>query len=261
MLQASDYTNLITAEHADKPKYTAMVAAVAGAFAGVTNLLQSLPKKFDLDSAAGAQLDAVGRWVGLSRSISVPLAVYFSLDTEGLGFDQGNWKQELDPGEGLTTLDDDSYRALIRAKIGANNWDGTHEMMLEIYQSIFGVVNNNTLSEFESMTDSISSRSFGEGAIGEGPIEKEFISVAINGGTNAFIVDNQDMSMDVYISGTSPSALMRSILTNNYVPIKPEGVRINGYTISSVNRSPLFGFDIQNGYIAGFNTGSFGVAL
>lgn len=260
MTQASDYTNLITAEHADKPKYSAMVAAVAGAFSDVTNLLRSLDQKFDLDAAVGAQLDVIGRWVGLSRNIATPLAVYFSLDTDTLGFDEGNWKQAFDPSEGLATLDDDTYRALIRAKIGANNWDGTLTMMLSIYQSIFGVNGSKVLTNLEVVVDSLGSRSFGGGAVAEGPVNKNYTS-ASTFGTNAFVVDYQDMSMDVYLSGSAPSALLKSVLKNAYVPIKPEGVRIRGYTISSVNRTPLFGFDIQNAYIAGFNTGSLGVAL
>ncbi|MDE1905307.1 MAG: DUF2612 domain-containing protein, partial [Rhodospirillales bacterium] len=48
MALATDYTGLVTSEHADKPKFMAMVAAVAQGFANATNAADSLPGSFDL---------------------------------------------------------------------------------------------------------------------------------------------------------------------------------------------------------------------
>ncbi|WGS52663.1 DUF2612 domain-containing protein [Paraburkholderia sp. D15] len=139
MTDASNYTALIASEHADKPKFVAMVAAVAQCFADQQNALSSIPPSFDLDNAAGAQLDAVGLWVGVGRGINTPISgVYFSFDTVKLGFDQGVWQGPFDPSVGITSLDDDTYRLLIRARIGANRWDGTSDSSIEILQSIFG---------------------------------------------------------------------------------------------------------------------------
>src|SRR5690348_17170401 len=107
MAQVSDYTGLITSEHADKPKFMAMVAAVAQCAVDQMTLLQSMPTAFDLDAAVGVQLDAVGIWVGLNRNIAVPIDnVYFSWDTAGVGWDQGVWKQPGDPDNGITRMDD-----------------------------------------------------------------------------------------------------------------------------------------------------------
>ena len=109
MAQVSDYTGLITSEHADKPKFMAMVAAVAQCAVDQMTLLQSMPTAFDLDAAVGVQLDAVGIWVGLNRNIAVPIDnVYFSWDTAGVGWDQGVWKQPGDPDNGITRMDDGS---------------------------------------------------------------------------------------------------------------------------------------------------------
>lgn len=55
-----------------------------------------------------------------------------------LGFNQGIWKRPFDPDTGLTVLDDDTYRLVIRANIGANHWDGTLESTAAILNSIFG---------------------------------------------------------------------------------------------------------------------------
>lgn len=220
MAQVSDYTGLITSEHADKPNYMAMVSAVAGAFVSVINDIEAIPPAFDLDLAIGAQLDVLGLWIGLSRNVKTPLNVYFSFDTVGLGFDQGNWKGPFDPSDGITSLDDDTYRIMLRAKIGANNWDST----LVSYQEIMAQVFAGT-------------------------------------GANVFAVDNQDMSMSVYISGVIPSAILLALIKGGYLPLKPEGVHVNTYIVTSVDDAPLFGFDVQNQFIAGFDTGAWGTSL
>ncbi|WP_283149024.1 DUF2612 domain-containing protein [Silvimonas soli] len=220
MAQVSDYTGLITSEHADKPNYMAMVSAVAGAFVSVINDIEAIPPAFDLDLAIGAQLDVLGLWIGLSRNVKTPLNVYFSFDTVGLGFDQGNWKGPFDPSDGITSLDDDTYRIMLRAKIGANNWDST----LVSYQEIMAEVFSGT-------------------------------------GANVFAVDNQDMSMSVYISGVIPSAILLALIKGGYLPLKPEGVHVNTYIVTSVDDAPLFGFDVQNQFIAGFDTGAWGTSL
>ncbi len=84
----------------------------------------------------------------------------FSLDTEKVGFDQGSWKRRFDADSGFTELDDETYRFILRAKIRANHWNGTSEMLSEIYQ---GVIPDETVK--------------------------------------IFFIDNQDMSMDVYLTG------------------------------------------------------------
>lgn len=138
MPDIKDYTGKITSEHADKPKYMAMVEAVSQCFLDTNEVAAGLPDDFDLDLANDAQLDDVGLWVGISRNIPTPLTnVYFALDTPGLGFDQGAWKGPFDPDNGITVLDNETYRSLIRAKIGANHWDGTLESSKAILDLIF----------------------------------------------------------------------------------------------------------------------------
>lgn len=219
MADISDYTGLVTSEHADKPKFMATVSALAQCFVDLQNVELSIPFAFDLDQAVGVQLDAVGEWVGITRNVNTPLAgVYFSFDIDGLGFGQGVWKGPFDPDSGVVSLDDDTYRLLIRAKIGANNWDGTLGTSAAILNSIFG------------------------------------------GGTYVFIVDNGDMSIDYGIAGTLPSALFLALLRGGYIPLKPESVHINGYFVPSVTSTPLFGFDVENNLISGFDVGSWAVS-
>lgn len=138
MADVEKYLDLITAFHRGKPKFSAMVDAVSRCFVGAQDSYGRMVPAYDLDDAVGVQLDAVGEWVGISRNVRTPLeGVYFSLDSAGLGFEQGVWQGPFDPDTGITSLDDETYRVLIRAKIGANHWDGTLESSAAILNSIF----------------------------------------------------------------------------------------------------------------------------
>lgn len=215
MADLTEYTGLITSEHRDKPRFMATVSALVQPLVDQMNLIESMPGKFDLDVAVGDQLDTVGLWVGVSRKIRTPLTgVYFSFDIAGLGFDQGTWKGPFDPDTGLTVLDDDTYRLVIRAKIGANHWDGTLEQSAAILNSIF------------------------------------------DADTHVFIEDHQDMSMTIGIAGTVPPATFLALLSGGYIPLKPEGVRVNYTIVTTVDGSPLFGFDMSNQLVAGFDVGA-----
>ncbi|NII73272.1 hypothetical protein FHW84_001841 [Dyella sp. SG562] len=158
MAEVSDYLALVTPQHADKSKFMATLGLVAGCFVNQFNATSDMVKAFDLDQASGVQLDAVGLWAGLSRAIRVPIGnVYFAWDTLGVGWDQGVWKRASDPATGITLLDDHSYRLLIRAKIGANHWDGSNEDSVAILNGIFAPEGlTPTLTDNQDMTMTIS---------------------------------------------------------------------------------------------------------
>lgn len=220
MADITKYTDRITSEHNQQPDFMAVVEALARPMVDLQNLMLGMPGNFDLDTAVDAQLDDVGLWVGISRNVPVPLTgVYFSFDTAGVGFDQGSWKGPFDPDTGLTRLDNETYRLVLRAKIGANHWDGTLESSKAILDSIFG------------------------------------------GGTFVFIQDNQDMTMTIGIAGVIPSAVFLALLANGLIPLKPEGVGINLVIVTSVDGAPIFGFDMSNDLVAGFDTGAWGTPL
>lgn len=120
------YLNLIPSQHRQKPRYMATVEALLRPADGVADLLEALRAAFDLDAAVGRQLDAVGVRVGRTRYLHAPLeGVYFSWNTEGVGWGQGIWRGPHDPASGLIALPDDIYRMLLKAKVAANRWDGT----------------------------------------------------------------------------------------------------------------------------------------
>lgn len=243
MADVSKYQALVIPEHAKAPKFLALITALTQCFVDNQNVVGELPDDYDLDNAVGVQLDRVGLWVGVSRRIATPLSgVYFSFGIVGLGFGQGVWRGPFDPATGIVNLDDETYRLLLRAKIGANHWDGTLAGSKAILANIF-------------QTGTPGGELYDSGGYGAGPY-----GGAEGSGTFIFIDDHQDMSMTVGVSGNIPSALFLALLTGGYIPIKPAGVRAN-YEITSVDGAPLFGFGAQNPYIAGFGIGAWGTAI
>ncbi|WP_447885024.1 DUF2612 domain-containing protein [Serratia fonticola] len=81
-----------------------------------------------------------------------------------------------------------------------------------------------------------------------------------DGRTHIFAVDNFDMTMSVYITGDSILPVLKAVIEQGYLDIKPSTVRIANYTITTVP-GPLFGFDIDNEFITGFDSGAWGTLL
>lgn len=145
MTAPNTYSSLVTSEH-QKPNFIAVINAITQGHADNQALLAKLSGYFDLDQAVGVQLDRVGLWVGVSRNLPIPLTnVYFAFDTANVGFDQGTWWNPSQPQTQLDVLPDDAYRTLLRARIAANNWDGSVPGAYTIWDTLFGVVGSSLL--------------------------------------------------------------------------------------------------------------------
>lgn len=132
------WLGLITSEFNLLPNFMNTVAVALQPLADALTVITSIPALYDLDLAVGVQLDTVGEWVGVTRFVNTPLTgVYFSFDTSGLGFNQGNWFGPFNPTTGVTRLADDAYRNLIRARISANYWNGSIPGAYAAWNSIF----------------------------------------------------------------------------------------------------------------------------
>lgn len=210
----ADYLALITSEFVGKPKFAATISTDVSPCVQVQDLLAAMIPLFDVDLAVGTQLDIIGVWVGISRNVTIPIeGVYFSWDdTDFDGWEFGIWQGNLTPGA-VTVLPDDVYRTLIKAKIAANQWDGTTDGAYAIWDSVF-----------------------------------TNITILIN--------DNQDMSYDLAFVGGIVDSLTLALITGGYIPLKPEGVRVNVYYVP-VNPGPLFAWDVaETDLLAGWDTGS-----
>lgn len=133
----SQYLDLITSEHNQKPKYMAMLAALFQPMVDGENQINALETLFDLDTATGVNLDIIGIWIGRSRNLQVPITgVYFTFDI-GPGFDIGIFKGPFDPISGLVALPDEQYRTLLKATAARNQWDGTITGAYAAYAILF----------------------------------------------------------------------------------------------------------------------------
>lgn len=206
----TDYTQLITSEHNQRPKFMAMVEAVTGAWGGIAEFINTIPAEFDLDAAEGAQLDVIGLWVGQSRLIPNVLLVQY-LNFEGqpaaLTFGEegnpaigGRFYSEGDSLTGSTLLADPEYRTIIRARIVRNSAKGLTSDFIRALSFIF-----------------------------DAP---------------AVIDDRGDMAVSVYI-GRPLSLTELAIITGLDILPRPSGVRIatRGY----YNGDGYLGFDGQEG--------------
>lgn len=186
-MMTNKYTSKIPAYNSQFPKYYATVNAVTEAFSRQQDSIRGIAPAFDLDDAAGVQLDILGLWVGRGRRIRAPAVNhYFSFDDPELGFDLGSWKGRYDTGDAYIDLDDDTYRTVLRAKIGANNWDGTVETLPAILSAIYP-----------------------------------------DGGIAISFTDNLDMSMTITARGAAIPAITKEIIRQGYLSIKPMGITVN----------------------------------
>ncbi len=211
---ARKYTDLITSAHNDKEKFVKTVDLSTDALAQGQDFLNTLPTEFDIDTAVGVQLDAIGEWVGRSRYLNIPLTdYYFEWDNAAAGWDAGIWRQDFDVENQMTALDDSTYRKVLMVKIAENHWNGTLPALYDAVDEIFA------------------------------------------GRYELAIIDNQDMSMSVFIAGQKPTALDKALLVGGYLTLKPVGVRIADIGVAP-DGGLLFAWDVQNSVFSGFDQAS-----
>lgn len=216
MPSVQEYLDLIPSANRDKPKFRAMLEGLFAPLVSAQDTMRAAVLAYDLDTARGANLDAVGLHVGRDRKIATPISdVFFALDDEALGFDRGVWQGTFDEQNGVTLLDDDTYRLVLKAKIASNHWDGSIEQAAQILDDLFR-----------------------------------------DEDTIIFVQDNQDMTMSLNVAGKRLNALFMALLKDGYVPLKAAGVRVSAVNINTINGTALFGFDMSTEAVSGFDSGS-----
>lgn len=225
----SKYTDLITNYHATKPKFFDHVDLSTRPLIDITGATRGLVSAFDIDTAVGVQLDTLGLWIGRSRIVSQPISgVYFSLDIDGLGFDQGVWQGPYDPDSGYTTLSDETYRIILKAKIAINNWDGRNDSLPPILDAAL---------EGSGLKMQI--------------VDNQDMTISI------WVFPETDIS--------NVSLELIAAIRQGYLTVKAAGVWGGSIEIPAVETpsegNRFFGFDMDNEYIAGFDDGAWGELL
>jgi Protein of unknown function (DUF2612) len=118
------YLGLFTSQYQLSPNLLKWARLAWQPIDDLTNLLAFISSNYDLDYAVGVQLDVCGQLIGQSRTV---------------GFQP--------TGGASPTLDDDTYRLLLKARIGQNTWDGKIVSLYPFWQTLFPggkiVINDN----------------------------------------------------------------------------------------------------------------------
>jgi hypothetical protein len=202
-----------------------MLAALLQPVLDAQEVLAALTADFDLDTAVGVQLDIVGQWIGRTRYLQVPITgVYFTLHapTDTVQRDGFDQGVWLGPYDPTTGI------------VAMD--DGTYRKILKL-QAI--------ANEWDGTIPSIQAAF---NAVYPGVVVNDRGDVA--GGI---------MTMEVLIPGIEMNSLELAALEQDF-PIKPSGVHVNVIE-STVTQTAIFGFDVDNNIIGGFDHGSWGVVI
>ena len=214
-LFTDEYKKLLIIQYADKPNALAQIELTIGKLEQIYSLALSLEQAFDLDYAVGKQLDILGKIVGINRS--VPFAVpknYFGFsDNPTTGGPMGNkflsvvaypMKNKFEIPYSTGKLNDYNYRFFIKAKIIKNYAKGT-------------MIDSDNLS-IQNTVDYLFKN-------------------------EAYIVDNKNMTMNIYINNTFDFNMVQYIEQLDLIP-RPQGVRYK--SIISYVDGETFGFNPNN---------------
>ena len=218
--QLSDYLAKIPPLNSNLPKFTAFLSVVLQPIVDIQNLIAEMPALFDLDQAIGAQLDVCGQWIGESRILVIPIPA--------------PWFAFDDPIHGLDKAP--WYIPGVGAGTTFTSLDD------ETYRRLL-------------YTKRAANYWDGTAAGAKAALQQFFTDDQ----SIVFVVDNCNMSTTIGISGVVPPIVDLYVLANGIVPLHPQGIR-QEIVVTSVTGTPIFGFDVQNEFIGGWDIGSFGVA-
>lgn len=116
------YLLLVPSENSNKEKFMKLLESILQPVAEEGVAVESMGDAFDLDNAAGDQLDVIGELVGVSRLLPYAPSAPLVVDNENV------YTREMT---------DEEYKLAIRLKIARNEWDGINESARKIYDTLF----------------------------------------------------------------------------------------------------------------------------
>lgn len=220
MKTVQDYLNLVTSEHQDKPNFTAMVAFTMTPSAYIQTLLTSM-----MENLFDLDKPPVGDQLDIiGQWVGVSRKV--KIPITGVYF---SWDGAEDIGWDFGVWEDPNQPAAITVL--------PDDAYLTLIRARIAA------NHWDGTT--------------EGAYE---IWAILFPALNILIQDNQNMSFILAVQGTVVDSLTKALLTQGYLPLKPEGVQITEY-VFPVDTGPLFGWDTDSAFIDGWDSGSWGVEV
>lgn len=215
-LFTDNYRKLLIVQYADKPKAIAHINNIIGSLEDVYDLANLFEEAFDVDMAVGKQLDIIGKIVGIARKVpfSVPKNYFGFSDNTATAYPMGNkfvsvvaypFKNKFEIPYTTGELNDNDFRFFIKAKI----------------------IKNYVKAKMIDTTDRLSLQD---------AIDNLFDN-------KAYVVDNQDMTMTIYIDNTFNFDMIQYIKQLDLIP-RPQAVEYK--TVVSYSEGSTFGFGVNN---------------
>lgn len=217
-----DYIDLLIFQYSDKPKAKSEIEARLKSYSKIFSVLDEFINELDIDKAYGERLDLIGKIVGINRTIKNSTnKIYFGFDENpnAVGFgDAPFFDHNTDAKLTDTQLSDFQYQSFIKAKIIQNV--ATSKIAKSDLISL--------LNAYRFLLDN-----------------------------SGYILDNQDMSLTLYIDTNIFTTNKLSLLKAADLFVKPQAVSLDFVFIDS---SKTFGFD-ENPLAVGFGDGAFAEQL
>ncbi|GHV42019.1 hypothetical protein FACS1894187_24060 [Synergistales bacterium] len=200
------YTTLPTWEHR-RPKFLAVLEHIITPLVEMENQAFTLATRdYNVNTAVGVELDRIGEWVGVSREVYPPLGGVYFTWD---GAKSNGW------GMGIWRGEDDPPTGL--------SWlpDYAYRMLIKA---------------------KIAANRW------DGTIESAYRawSMAFDGENRIVIIDNQDMSMDIILITEEDDTILRAILRDEKLPLRPTGVKVN-YDLLVAGQYAAFMWDVIGG--------------
>lgn len=196
----NSYSNLLIYQYKDKPKAKAHIEGLVESYEEVYNVLNQLKTIYDIDLAEGDQLDVLGRILGIKRKVPFAIAKkYFGFEDNIFSYPMGSLNESLVayPFKDLTekdytlgNLNDNQYRIFLKAKAIKNN---VKALMIDESENL-------------SLQNAI-----------------DFLFE-----NKAYLIDRQDMTLDVYIDISYDLSLLQYIKQLDLLP-RPQGVEYGSF--------------------------------
>jgi hypothetical protein len=190
-MNQNEYTDLIAGAHTNKPKFTNWVYALTEPVNQARKSMITLMGSFELNTAVGDQLDAIGARIGLPRELPIPIYnAFFALDdVDGIGLDLGVWKGTFESGTQIISLGDNIYRLALKAKIMINHFTGQTKDLYVKLKEIF-----NSFNVSDALT---------------------------------YVIDHQNMNVEIVIDRESTPEILWALLTTRILNYVSAGVGSN----------------------------------
>ncbi len=176
------YVGLVTSEYQNSPNFLTWLRGHLAVLSDSATAANSITPNFDIDLAVGVQLDILGLIIGQSRTV-------------------GFQPTASPPGSISPTLDDTTYRLLLRARILQNQWDGKIDSLQNAWQAMFpgGII---IIIDHQDMTATVT-------------VSGLFSSIILDLINNGYIVPRPEGVLYTYVTVTLP--IFGADLNNSYI--------------------------------------------